>query len=90
MDPSVVELYLKFNPSFLDEFVKANVQQMQVAKWLDLKSELADNAVSIANKHSESFLLFPISLVVYLTIFTITHQCIFLLVVRMDILATMF
>eukprot|EP00112_Aurelia_sp_Birch-Aquarium-sp1_P010606 Seg226.4 transcript_id=Seg226.4/GoldUCD/mRNA.D3Y31 product="putative 3' 5'-cyclic phosphodiesterase pde-5" protein_id=Seg226.4/GoldUCD/D3Y31 len=43
LDPNVVELYLKYNPQFLDDFIKANIQRVQIARWLDMKSRPEDN-----------------------------------------------
>ncbi len=37
LDPSTIELYLKYNPKFLDDYVKVNVQREQVTAWLELK-----------------------------------------------------
>ena len=50
LEPSVVELYLKFNPGFLDEFVRVNVQQIQIAKWLDMKADESECLNSSVNK----------------------------------------
>ena len=55
LEPSVVELYLKFNPSFLDEFVRVNVQQVQIAKWLDMKADESQCLNSSVNKSCKFF-----------------------------------
>ncbi len=30
-------MYLKWNPQFLDNFVKSNIQREQITNWLELK-----------------------------------------------------
>ena len=65
LDPSVVELYLKFNPRFLDEYVRTNVQQLQIAKWLDFKADENESLNSSGNKYREYCLCLKIVLILF-------------------------
>ena len=38
LDPAVVELYLKYNPKFLDDFVSVNIRRSHILKWLEGKT----------------------------------------------------
>ena len=49
----MIELYLKYNPKFLDDYVKVNVERLQIARWLDLKSEESDIVNAAAGTNSQ-------------------------------------
>lgn len=58
LDPNVVELYLKYNPQFLDDFIKANIQRVQIARWLDMKSRPEDNIGLMSGPQSKLLFAF--------------------------------
>ena len=57
LDPNVVELYLKYNPQFLDDFIKANIQRVQIARWLDMKSKSEDTLLMSGPQGKLQYLL---------------------------------